>query len=63
MAPLKPHFLDAKAKLAHLVKHRRHAPLGTGSSSPAFIKRLCPDVIISSEKAMSLIRRDARLAF
>jgi len=34
-----------------------------GASSPAFLKRLCPDAITSNARAASLISRDARLAF
>ena len=56
LALLKPHSPDANLKLAHLVKHKRHAPLGAGPSSPTFLKRLCSDAIISSAKAASLMK-------
>ena len=62
LAPLKPHSPYAKAKLAHLVKCKRHAPLGEGPSSPASLKRLCPDAIISNAIVASLLSRDARRA-
>ena len=62
-APLKPHSSDTKAKLARLVEYKRHTPLGVGPSSPASLKRLCPDAIISNAIAASLLSRDARRAF
>ena len=60
-APRKPNSPDAKAKLAYLVKYKRHALLGMGPNSPAIFKRLCPDAIISNVRAASLISRDAKL--
>ena len=63
LALLKPHSPNANVKLAHLVKNKRHAPLGTGPSSPGALKHLCSDAIISNAKAASLISRDTRLAF
>ena len=61
LALLKLHSPNANAKLAHLVKYKRHAPLGTGPGSPVFLKRLYPDAVISSARAASLISRDAKL--
>ena len=60
-APRKPHSPDAKAKLAYLVKYKRHATLGTGPGSPVFLKRLYPYAVISSARAASLISREAKL--
>ena len=48
LVPLKPYSPDAKAKLARLVEYKRYAPLGTGPSCPASLKRLCPDATTSS---------------
>ena len=62
-ALLKHRFPNANAKLVPLVKDARHAPLYTGPSSPAFLKRLYPDAIINNTRTASLLSRDARLSF
>ena len=66
LAFLKHRFLNAtssNAKSVLFVKDTRPAPLYAGPSSPAFLKHLCPDVIIGNTRAASLLSRDARLAF
>ena len=63
LALLKHHFPNANAKLVPLVKDTRHASLYTEPSSPAFLKRLCPDAIINNTRAASLLSRDAGLEF
>ena len=63
LAFLKHYFPNANAKFVLFIKDMRHAPLYAGPSSPAFLKHLCLDAIISNTRAASFLSRDARLAF